>query len=206
MSNDCRQGPMKSSHRPQLTITFSKRASPSERRRGASVRCDFVVTAEAPNASLLQRGEEPMSSRFVVSLSLVLLALTSPFAAAQPADNCARTIKANVDALDQPFFLNRLGAMMPEGMVFALDRDVERVTTCPAGQWCPRARLKAYKRPRPIVLRANVGDCLQIYFTNLLSDTVAPFHGIQGVQPATRVAGIHVAGMQLVRTINDDSS
>jgi hypothetical protein len=132
------------------------------------------------------------------------MVLISPFAAAQ--DNCTNTITAKVVALDQPFFLNRLGAMMPEGMVYALERDVDRVTTCPQGQWCPRARLKPEKRPRPIVLRVNVGDCLSIYFTNLLADSVAPFHGIQGVQPATRWAGIHVAGMQMVKTIDDDSS
>jgi hypothetical protein len=145
---------------------------------------------------------------FALSLGVVLLVL-SQSAAAQSADNCARTIKANVSALDQPFLLNRLGAMMPEGMVYALDRDIVAVdqTKCEKNQWCPKFRLREGKRPRPIVLRANVGDCLSIYFTNHLSPTVSAANpDLRGVQPATRYASIHVAGMQLVRTIDDDGS
>ena len=34
-----------------------------------------------------------------------------------------------------------------------------------------KVRLKDYKRARPIVLRANVGDILEIRFTNLLNQT-----------------------------------
>src|SRR5688572_32267700 len=37
---------------------------------------------------------------------------------------CARTIKADVVAFDQPFFYNRLGAVNPAGMIYALRRDV----------------------------------------------------------------------------------
>jgi hypothetical protein len=124
---------------------------------------------------------------------------------AQTSDGCARTIKANVSALDQPYLVNRLGAMMPEGMVFALDRDIV-ATTCPTGPACKpskgNARLRDGKRARPIVLRANLGDCLSIHFTNLLSETSQ----IPGVQPATRYASVHVAGMQLVKSIKDDGS
>jgi hypothetical protein len=139
--------------------------------------------------------------QIALSLAVVLLVFCLP---AHAADNCSRTITAKVAALDSPFFLNRLGAMMPEGMVFALERDIVRTASCPAGQWCPRARLRDGKRPRPIVLRANVGDCLSIQFTNLLADTPAPYNA--GVQTATRYASVHVAGMQLVNSINDDGS
>src|SRR5690349_23904322 len=97
--------------------------------------------------------------QIALSLAVLLLVFCLP---AHAADNCSRTITAKVAALDVPFFLNRLGAMMPEGMVFALERDIVRTTSCPSGQWCPRARLRDGKRPRPIVLRANVGDCLSI--------------------------------------------
>jgi hypothetical protein len=141
--------------------------------------------------------------RLALFLGVVFLVLTHS-ATAQSADPCTRTITAKVAALDAPFFLNRLGAMMPEGMVFALERDIVRVDSCPAGQWCPRARLREGKRPRPMVLRANVGDCLSIQFTNLLTDVPAPYN--VGVQPATRYASVHVAGMQLVKTIDDDGS
>jgi manganese oxidase len=161
--------------------------------------------------------------RHRIALSLGVLLLISGLApGAEAQEGCARTITAKVYAIDQPFFLNRLGAMMPEGMVFALARDVVPVdpSTCPSGQYCPKFRLRDGKRPRPLVLRANVGDCLSIEFTNHLSELVAPVPGIclktetidgklvctERVQPATRQASIHVAGMQMVSTIADDGS
>src|ERR1700682_4479683 len=94
-------------------------------------------------------------------------------ALAQTSATCARTITAHVSAIDQPYLLNRLGAMMPEGMVFALDRDIV-AATCPAGQTCTpskgNARLRDRKRARPMVLRADVGDWLFIHFANLLGE------------------------------------
>ena len=70
---------------------------------------------------------------------------------------CKRNLKADVVALAQPIFLNRLGAVIPGGMVFALKGD----TVGGLGK-----QLRADKRPRPIVLRANIGDCIQITLTN----------------------------------------
>ena len=54
--------------------------------------------------------------------------------------------------------------------------------------------------PRPIALRMNSGDCLRITFTNLLS--TSPIDD----QPATRTAGIHVIGMELVGGMSSDGS
>src|SRR5258708_2414662 len=122
--------------------------------------------------------------------------LVSFSALAETPAGCARTITAHVSALDQPFLLNRLGAMMPEGMVFALDRDIV-AANCPAGQACKpskgNARLRDGKRARPMVLRANVGDCLSIHFTNLLADTSQ----FPGLHPATRHASVHLTGIEL---------
>ena len=72
----------------------------------------------------------------------------------------ARTITADVVAIPQPLMLNRLGATIPNGFVFALRSDT---VTNNGGTW-----LRPGKRPRPIVLRANVGDCLQISFQNAI--------------------------------------
>jgi hypothetical protein len=113
---------------------------------------------------------------------------------------CDRTITARVVAIDQPFLVNRLGAAMPEGMVFALERDVVPKSGTGTTLTHGNVMLRAGKRPRPIVLRANVGDCLAITFRNLLSDTAV------STQPATRYASVHVAGMQMVNTILDDGS
>ncbi|HEX8722262.1 MAG TPA: hypothetical protein VF736_16730, partial [Pyrinomonadaceae bacterium] len=113
---------------------------------------------------------------------------------------CERTIKAHVVALDQVFFWNRLGAVQPQGMIFALRHNV--IPTDGGRTLRPGlVRLRSDKRPRPLVLRMNVGDCLQIDFQNLLAP--APR---DDEQPATRHASIHVAGLQLVNSIRDDGS
>src|SRR5215210_4310532 len=99
---------------------------------------------------------------FLVFFLAFLLPLTA-FAQSQPADSCknSRMIWADVVALDQPYLVNRLGAAMPEGMVFALKRDVVS-KTCAPGTICSdplksgNVMLRPGKRPRPIVLRANV--------------------------------------------------
>lgn len=114
--------------------------------------------------------------------------------------SCSRTIRADVVALDQPFFWNRLGAVQPQGMIFALKRDVVPVkSTSPLGPG--NAMLREGKRPRPIVLRMNVGDCLQINFENLLANSP-----VDEEQPATRMASVRAIGLQLVNGIFDDGS
>ena len=86
-----------------------------------------------------------------------------------PTPNCERMIKADVVAFDQPFFYNRLGAVNPAGMIYALRRDVKAKPTSTSTALTPgNVVLKDYKRARPIVLRMNIGDCLQILFQNLL--------------------------------------
>lgn len=136
------------------------------------------------------------------------------------AQQCSRTVVADVVAFDQPIFFNRLGAFNPVGMMYALRRDViDKRTGTPegvrnnagqAGVLTPGfVQLRPDKRPRPIVLRVNAGDCLQINFTNLLNPVpvVANVNGLQvDEQPVTRQAGIHVNGMQLVNSILSDGS
>lgn len=121
------------------------------------------------------------------------LALPSPTPA------CARTIKADVVALDQVIMFNRMGTVNPNGMIYALRQDVVPIDSA-KGLIAGNVRLRADKRPRPIVLRMNSGDCLRITFTNLLSGS--PLSD----QPATRSAGIHVIGMELVGSIASDGS
>lgn len=118
--------------------------------------------------------------------------------AALPA-GCLRTITADVVALDQPFFWNRLGAVQPQGMIYALRRDVVPTsgTTLTPGN----VRLRDGKRPRPLTLRMNIGDCIQIKFQNLLNPNRE-----DNQQPATRTASVHVSGLQLVTSILDDGS
>lgn len=109
---------------------------------------------------------------------------------------CKRNLKAEVVAVPQPIFLNRLGAVMPGGMVFALKRD----TVGGLGM-----QIRADKRPRPIVLRANVGDCIQIAFTNNIPQQ--NFNTAQlGLTYETPEVSLHVQGMEWVTGAKDDGS
>ena len=97
----------------------------------------------------------------VVAAALMLAMLAAPARAqiesavtvSLPA--CSRVLTANVVALDQVFFWNRLGAVEPQGMIYALEDDVvatnQDEAVCPfsklplsAGQ----VKLRRGKRPR----------------------------------------------------------
>ncbi|MCB9232398.1 MAG: hypothetical protein H6581_12085 [Bacteroidia bacterium] len=127
------------------------------------------------------------------------------------------TVIINMVALDQPWMYNRMGAAQPTGMIYALQSDV--VAKSPLKPIGPgNVRLRDQKRPRPIVLRANQGDILVINFKNLLRpfDPVnqvsiyPPFKvsqdTINPIYPATRMAGVHITGMELVGSISSDGS
>ncbi|SEK48291.1 hypothetical protein SAMN05421666_1271 [Roseovarius nanhaiticus] len=98
-----------------------------------------------------------------------------------------RTVCADVVAIDQMLVYNRFGAFNPFGMMYALRRDVVPLDEMPkaitadacddllgtetsaAALSAGDVRLKDCKRPRPMVLRANVGDVLHVRMTNLLA-------------------------------------
>jgi hypothetical protein len=104
--------------------------------------------------------------------ALLLAVLLTHFHASGLSTAEARTIRAEVVALDQVIVYNRYGSFNPLGMIYALKRDV--VANNPElGLVAGNVRLRDDKRPRPLVLRANVGDTLEIEFTNLL-DPVRP--------------------------------
>ena len=109
---------------------------------------------------------------------------------APPTTGCTSVVKADVVALDQTIVYNRLGAVNPYGMIYALRRDVANkatgLTEAEGGTLSPgNVELREDKRPRPLTLRMNVGGCLQVKFQNLLGPAV-------GDQPATRATGLHV--------------
>ncbi len=110
------------------------------------------------------------------------------------------TVFADVVALDQPFMFNRLGAAQPQGMIFALAGDIVPME---AGQGISpgNVMLRKDKRARPLVLRVNAGQFLEIRFTNLLAPqpvNPATSGAITSLQPVTRSAGVHITGMELV--------
>ncbi len=119
--------------------------------------------------------------------------------AVQP--QCKRKITADVVAVAQPIMLNRLGASIPGGLIFALRKD-----TVPGSN---PVRLKDTKRPRPIVLRANVGDCLSITLTNFIpksSFAITPAPAPPTPPFKTSEVSLHIQGMEWVTGAQDDGS
>src|SRR5579871_907023 len=124
------------------------------------------------------------------------------------------TVTVNVVALDQAFMLNRLGAAMPQGMIFALLEDV--VPKSGQSLTAGNVALRPDKRPRPIVLRMSCGDTMSVKFWNLLNTTPLNPTPIPtpspspspaaSLQPETRNAGLHAMGMQLAGSIASDGS
>ncbi len=165
-----------------------------------------------------------------------LLALGVLAAPAQAAPTCARQLTADVVAIDQPLMFNRLGAQNINGMVYALKQDVVNTDTnlplVMGGAAEPgKVRLRADKRPRPLVLRIAHGDCLTVRLTNLLTPQANPFkdghadHAAEGEdddaapvainnanpmiiddQVRSRHVSFTVPGLQMVNAITDDSS
>ena len=141
---------------------------------------------------------------FVIAAAAAASAQTPTPTPAPP--DCERTVKADVVALDQVITYNRLGAVNPAGQMFALKRDVVAIDPS-KGLAAGNVRLREDKRPRPLTLRMNAGDCLQINFTNLLAQNLSDVNSFaEGNAPATRTASVHVMGLQLVGSIASDGS
>ncbi len=143
-----------------------------------------------------------------------------------------RTITAKVVAIDQAFYNNRLGAFQAGGMIFALRSDVVSNNPNSTALTPGNVMLRPDKRPRPIVLRMNVGDCMAVEFENLLANVPSlslepgapggpplPYQAgslktqsdpnaavSQTSQSATRLAGVHVMGTESQEVIEDDAS
>ena len=143
---------------------------------------------------------------------------------------CGNVVTAHVVALEQVYAYNRYGAFNPHGLVYALRRDVvtesddgapgQAIALVPSTRdelLAGKVQLRSDKRPRPLVLRVNEGDCLEVTFTNLLSPTEEgeeyfedPATGrtvaLALEEPATRSASIHVNGLDYAGDMRSDGA
>lgn len=124
--------------------------------------------------------------------------------AQEGSEPCSATVIADVVALNQPWTASRLGSTTPQGMIYALAQDVVPIDNPVDAhgndlrtnihldmQLVPgQVRLRSGKRPRPLILRVNEGECLLIRFTNLLVE--------KNSIDFSPVTGIHVAGLEVV--------
>ena len=183
-----------------IAVYFMDAAILQGGRKSRRMPVGFVPVPTRWNGTLVLRSALTVIT-FLATPSLALILTPQPALA----NSCVRTIYVDVVAIDQQFYYNRLGAWNPAGMIYALRRDVvdnnTGLTEVEGGNLNPgQVSLRSDKRPRPIVLRANIGDCLEIHFANLLSPT--PLGG----QPADRNVGIHVNGMKMASSIGDSGS
>jgi hypothetical protein len=104
---------------------------------------------------------------------LPIILLTACISFGKQTEEQARIIHADVVALNQNIIYNRFGSHNPYGMIYALKSDV--VSTDGSANLAPgKVRLRSDKRPRPLVLRVNEGDILEVNFTNLLNPSINP--------------------------------
>jgi hypothetical protein len=119
-------------------------------------------------------------------------------ASAAPLQQCTRTVKADVVAIPKALMLNSLGATIPNAFVFALRSD-----TIGSGN---NIQLRPGKRPRPLVLRANVGDCLQVTFTNAIPPAAFNASTPNNPKVATQEVSLHIQGQEWTTGPKDDGS
>ena len=174
---------------------------------GITVNTTYALTAKAFTLAGQTYTSDPVS-----------VIVKPPFATGAPAPPATCKV-ANIVAFDQVFFYNRLGAVNPGGMIYALARDIVPIDSN-LGLTPGNVRLRDGKRARPLVLRMNIGECIRINFQNLLApddnndDTaegncespMTPEQRRRCDQPRTRTASAHVQGLQLVNSILSDGS
>lgn len=94
-----------------------------------------------------------------------------------PAPHFIRTF--DIDAISLPIVYNKYGDHDPNGLLYVLSQDSERIQQKARENFllCPQ---QPYKEVRPLVLRANVGDEIRVCFHNKL-DRRASIH-VQGLR------------------------
>lgn len=125
-------------------------------------------------------------------------------------DTSERVINVEMVAMQQVIMNNRLGARITQGQIYALARDVvpkslgydenqkdlNQKFTIDDLQ-VDQVRLRDYKRPRPVTLRANVGDTLQITLKNLLPESA---------DESLSYAGLQIAGLEWLNREGEEST
>ena len=170
----------------------------------------------------------PIRNRLALSVILVFFTFNL-----QAQLDTARTIKVELAAINQPWMFNRLGASQPTGLIYALLSDIEPITGTRPGPG--NARLREGKRARPIVIRANMSDKIQVTVHNFLpkyvgddlldlnkagSQIIATYDSGNvdsklsqkslaksgPILPPTRPVGFHVMGMEYESSLEDGGS
>src|ERR1044072_1881802 len=162
----------------------TKPATESPKAEGDSAKTETTLTAPASPAAITTTPAKPATATPVMQ-------------------QCTRTVTADVVAIPKALMLNRLGASIPNAFVFALRSDtiISNITI----------QMRPGKRPRPIVLRANVGDCLRVKFENAIPpaafDQFPPKPATPtSAQVGTQEPSLHIQRQEWTTGPGDDGS
>ncbi|MCM3901475.1 MAG: hypothetical protein ND866_07195, partial [Pyrinomonadaceae bacterium] len=180
---------------PSVSVKLTLEGDPPRSESGSNgTKPSTVSLTEAPEVTA-----EPSKSVSETATTNTLPPTGQPtLSPPAPQAQCQRNISAEVVAMPQPIMLNRLGATLPDGLIFALKSDTVTVGN--------QIQLRPGKRPRPLVLRANVGDCLKIVFTNSIPVANFGTTTLPAAKTGTTEVSLHVQGMEWVVGTQDDGS
>ncbi|MDO5785160.1 MAG: multicopper oxidase domain-containing protein [Eubacteriales bacterium] len=120
---------------------------------------------------------------------------TCPCGAAEP-------VKVfEIAAVQANLIYNDFGWHDPQGRFFVLKEDIEQVGTL--DEYLERVECGEI-RPEPLVIRANVGDCIEIRLTNLLPEYIeaSPFQ----LRTLTDIVGYHIHLVKFDTIVSDGSA
>ncbi len=141
----------------------------------------------------------------LINLLLLAVSTVAALSACRPVSEAEksafRVIHADVVALDHDIYFNRFGSHDPYGMIYALKRDVVSKDGKNGELQAGKVRLRSDKRARPLAIRVNAGDILEITFTNLLSRQ-RPHRHPDDVEAADEGASAPIALDQAARAGN----
>lgn len=161
--------------------------------------------------------------------SLMILGFLTTSFTTNAQQQSGQIVKADIVAINLPISYNRLGTIQPMGLMYVLKSDVEKdpnlntiyegkVMKCsevPTDICAGCMRLKEGKRPRPLVLRANEGDILEITLTNWVYPPPPLPGGKNGhslssnadtANASVLFVGMTIHGMQYVGNIGSDAN
>src|SRR5689334_3079516 len=201
------QAPVTAVDKPvvELTAAASKPSSPASEEKAKPATESPKAETESVKTETPPGVTPTASANPATAPSTTTLAATkAPAAAAPVMQQCTRTVTADVVAIPKALMLNRLGASIPNAFVFALRSD----TVITANN---NIQLRPGKRPRPLVLRANVGDCLKVTFTNAIPPAAFAEFPVGSSNPTSPQVGtqelsLHIQGQEWTSSSADDGS
>lgn len=108
-----------------------------------------------------------------------------------------------IEAIEIPIVYNKYGDHDPNGLLYVLKKDAERVRKAAWDHFLLTPPQPA-KEVQPLVIRANVGDCIEVRLTNLLPEYLeeSPFQ----MKTKTDIAGYHIHLVKFDTIVSDGAA